>query len=112
MAGICIFIYKWSRDPLLSILLYMLLRYYFGTMNTLQQGMAVAFSVLAISKLFEERTRKNYINSFILFILGFMFHPSCIVMFVPWFLWVFSNGKLLSNIKPVKGLISYSFFRK
>lgn len=105
MMGICRFIYKWSLDPLLSILLYMLLRYYFGTMNTIRQGIAIAISALAISNLLTVRSRKNYIISFGLLILGSLFHSSCLIMLVPWFLWVFVNGKLLKRIEPLKGFL-------
>ena len=69
------FIYKYSKDVVFSILLYILLNFYFSYMNIMRQALAIAILLWA----FDAIKNNKKIRYFILVVLATLFHGSAIL---------------------------------
>ena len=72
------FIYKNSKNPYLSTILYLICNYYFQYMNIMRQALAIAFVLLGYNELKE----KKYIKYILLTLIGCSFHFSAILSFL------------------------------
>lgn len=97
-------IYKKSSNSILSVIIFFLGGYFFGTLNLVRQYIAVAFILLGYQFLMFENRKKAYSLFVLCGILAFLMHSSSIVCFAIMFL----TRKNIINIKwvlPVSALI-------
>jgi len=97
-------IYKKSSNSILSVIIFFLGGYFFGTLNLVRQYIAVAFILLGYQFLMFENRKKAYSLFVLCGILAFLMHSSSIVCFAIMFL----TRKNIINIKwvlPVSVLI-------
>lgn len=87
----CIFTYKYSKNPVLSMILYVLLGAYFLQMNAMRQALAMSILMLSFILLFKDNMCQKVISIFLI-IVAVTFHTVAIVGIVPWLLIVRSNG--------------------
>ena len=90
-------IYKKSSNKLLSIIIFFLCGYFFGTLNLIRQYIAMALVLLGYQFLMDKNQKKAYIGFVICAILAFFMHSSSIVCFIMLFL----TQKNICNIKIV-----------
>ena len=90
-------IYKKSPNKLLSIIIFFLGGYFFGSLNLVRQYVAMTFIMLGYQFLMNENKKKAYIGFIICAILAFFMHSSSIICFVILFL----TRKNILNIKIV-----------
>ena len=88
-------IYKKSVNPILSVTIFFLGGYFFGTLNLIRQYVAVAFILLGYQFFMSENKKKAYIGFIICAILAFLMHSTSIICFIILFL----NKKNLVSIK-------------
>lgn len=100
----CLFIYRYSEDPLLAILLYIVLKPYFFQMTGMRQALASSLVMLAFYLILENRTRKRIILGIGLVLLATQFHNMSAVAFIPFFMWLFPAFRLKEKITPTKML--------
>lgn len=98
VGSVCYFIYKFSKKPAVSLLLYIMLGQYFSQMNIMRQALAVSFSMFAFALVLNESVEKKYkipriIASVVLLIIAQSFHNMAIVLFVPWIILIRKSGK-------------------
>lgn len=98
MAAFCIFIYKYSENPLLSVMLFLMYNYFFSMMNLMRQYIALAICILALPL---GKKHKGYYCLFVL--LAASFHYTAIVMLIVCF---FMNGKNVSRKKIIHIIIA------
>ena len=96
----CQFIFKYSDDPLLSILLYILLKPYFFQMTGIRQSIATAFVMLAFMLIMETRTFWKTAVSIIFMVVAVLFHNMAVVAFAPYLLWLLAKVKAALRITP------------
>ena len=97
-------IYKKSSNSILSVIIFFLGGYFFGTLNLVRQYIATAFILLGYQFLMFENRKKAYSLFVLCGILAFLMHSSSIVCFAIMFL----TRKNIINIKwvlPVSALI-------
>lgn len=97
-------IYKKSSNPILSVIIFFLGGYFFGTLNLVRQYIAIGFVLLGYQFLTGTNTKKGYILFTICAVIAFLMHSSSIVCFAIMFL----TRKNIINIKwvlPVSALI-------
>lgn len=97
-------IYKKSSNPILSVIIFFLGGYFFGTLNLVRQYIAIGFVLLGYQFLTGTNTKKGYILFTMCAVIAFLMHSSSIVCFVIMFL----TCKNLINVKwvlPVSILI-------
>lgn len=87
----CIFACKYSNEPTISVLLYVLLGAYFSQMNTMRQSLALSISMWSFMLILNGRRNERYhllktIISALLILLAASFHTIAIVNYVPWVL--------------------------
>ena len=97
----CVFIYKFSEDPLLSILLYIVLKPYFFQMTGMRQALATAITVFAFQLILEKITRPRIFFSFVLMIIATQFHNMAFVAFIPYIMWLFPKVRYNTGINAV-----------
>ena len=90
-------IYKKSSNKILSIIIFFLCGYFFGTLNLIRQYIAMALVLLGYQFLMDKNQKKAYIGFVICAILAFFMHSSSIVCFIMLFL----TQKNICNIKIV-----------
>lgn len=94
-----IIVYKYSEDPLLSVILYILLKDYFYQMNVIRQSLAVVIVLAAFAILINNKKRKTKVISFALILLGVSIHKVSIIAFIPYVFFV-SPKKRDKYLKP------------
>lgn len=97
-------IYKKSNNILLSIAIFFLGGYFFGSLNLVRQYIAISLILLGYQFLMNENKKKAYIGFVICAILAFLMHSSSIICFII----IFLTRKNLINIKwviPISVLI-------
>ena len=90
-------IYKKSSNPILSVTIFFLGGYFFGSLNLVRQYIAVVLILLGYQFLMSENKKKAYIGFVICAILAFLMHSSSIICFIILVL----NKKMLVSIKWV-----------
>ena len=90
-------IYKKSSNKILSITIFFLCGYFFGTLNLIRHYIAMALVLLGYQFLMDKNQKKAYIGFVICAILAFFMHSSSIVCFIMLFL----TQKNICNIKIV-----------
>ena len=98
------FIGKFSKDPMISVLLFVLLRTYFGQMNTIRAGLAIAISLVSFAIIIERRSIKRVVlAALILFVAGSI-HSVTYVTFAPFAIWVIpiTHKSIVEKITPTK----------
>lgn len=73
---------KESKNPILTILLYVLLYFWFFSFNAIRQSIAMSFCLMGIVSLMKNKN----IEFFLLLLLGVFFHSSSIVVVVFYFI--------------------------
>ena len=112
---VTLFTYYYSKEPTISILLYVLLGQYFSQMNTMRQALALSITLLAfmINLSNKEKFRFpvfRYVISGLLLIVAIGFHSSSYVAFIPWLLMINHGEKEeLTNLK-IRIVIFRTFF--
>lgn len=120
---VSLFIYRYSKIPAVSFLLYIALQDYFNGMNTMRQQFAVSMTIIAMMVLFsrkEEDTtwqrRRKLIIPALLIILARYFHSSALVMFIPYIMIIrgenaFSKGPVYAHdhVRKILGLAAFGF---
>jgi len=104
---ICWFIKKYSINPGVSILLYVLLRSFNASMNTIRESLALSITIVAFALILEKRTPKRIIVSGIILLLATSIHTVAFVEFIPYAIWIVPHEKLIDNF-PVKKLLVIS----
>ena len=119
----CLFTHRFSKNPILSMMLYILLGSYFSQMNVMRQ--AIALSILEVSFMVLLKNSGKWgvqrAISALLILLATTFHTVAIVGIIPWFLIVHSNSvkeeyncftasKMLKNTIWISGIafVAYS----
>lgn len=90
----CIFTYKFSKNPMISMMLYILLGEYFSQMNVMRQ--AIALSLMEVSFMVLLKNNGGGVQraiSALLILLAATFHTVAIVGVIPWILVVRSNSE-------------------
>lgn len=90
-------IYKKSVNKILSVAIFFLGGYFFGSLNLVRQYVAVAFILLGYQFLLSDNKKKSYIGFITCSIIAFLMHSSSIICFVILFL----NKKIITNAKWV-----------
>lgn len=88
-------IFKESKNKLLSMTIFFLGGYFFGSLNLVRQYIAIGFLFVGYRFLLTDNKRKQYIGFITCAILAFLMHSSSIVGFIL----IFLNRKMLANIK-------------
>lgn len=117
----CIFTYKFSKNPILSMMLYILLGSYFTQMNVMRQAIALSIIEVSFMVLLKNNGRVRRVISACLVLLAATFHVAAIVGFIPWILAVrgnserkeehsFTAGKMLKRTIFIAGIafVAYS----
>ena len=105
MVPLAFFVYKESKYPLLSLLLYISLNFYAFTFSGLRQ--AIAISLLFISfKFIKER---KIIYFLLLVILASLFHTSAFVFLPAYFIYKIKINKLSLSLFALFDIIIYIF---
>ena len=100
VGAVCCFIYKYSADPLFSILLYITLRAYFFQMTGIRQTLATALVMMAFSLLMERRSLRKNIISLMLLFLATQFHSMSIVAIIPYVILFFPRIRESIIVSP------------
>lgn len=90
-------VYKKSTNRILSITIFFLGGYYFGSLNLVRQYVAIAFVFIGYQFLLSNHKVKAYIGFLVSCLIAFSMHSSSIICFCIMFL----NRKILLNIKWV-----------
>lgn len=81
--------YKKSPYPLLSILLYMTLYYYFFSFNIMRQGVAMSFGLLSLMFFIDEKWKK----SLLFLVIASLFHYSALIL-LPGLVFIYFSERL------------------
>jgi len=88
-------IYRYSKKPILSILIYFINSTFFLSLNLVRQYISSSFLFLAfLIYMFDNKNKKVLINSMILIVIACFFHTAA-VLFIPI---IFLNNKKNSNL--------------
>ena len=96
----CRFIFKYSDDPILSVLLYITLKPFFFQMTGIRQAIAMAFVMIAFMLIMEQHKVRETVVAIVFMILAVQFHGMSIVAFVPFVIWLFSRLRDAIRITP------------
>ena len=80
---ICVFVFRYSKNPSLSFLLYLMMGSYFGQMNTIRQSIAIAITMWAFMVLLRGINKKNIIIAGLLVFAATLFHYIAILSYIP-----------------------------
>ena len=80
LVGLGFVLYRWSANPVYSVLAYVLLYFYFNSFNTMRQYMAVPFVLLSYYYLSISNIKKYLLCIFI----ATMFHFTALISLVVW----------------------------
>ena len=94
-SGFAIFIYKNSKDYLLSTWLFLMQYFYFQSMNIGRQSMALALVAIGVCFVFNSKKKL----AFLLFLLAFFIHTTSIIAFLILFLG--SENRRIRNITVI-----------
>lgn len=89
----CVFTYKFSKNPILSMILYILLGSYFSQMNAMRQALALSLVEISFIVLLESNKVGKKALSACLILLATTFHTVAVVGVVPWILMIRSDNK-------------------
>ncbi len=107
-ASVCLFIFKNSKNVILSLLIFVLLRLFFNEMNILRQYIAISI-ILHSVKYIKDR---NLIKYSLYIILASTFHISAIIAFPIYFLYYKSIKKNTKIILYITCFILFIFLDK
>ena len=118
IGAVCIFIYFYSDDPAMSILLYIVLKPYFFQMTAMRQALATALIVSAFALIIEKRSLLRIVFSVALIVLSVLFHTMSVVVIIPYLFWLIISNERKNRITPRKtmkwtliiGVIAFVFF--
>lgn len=79
----CIFIRRFSPDPLLSVLLYIVLKPYFFQMTGMRQAIATAIAMIAFAIILDKKGLRYLIISALLILLATQFHNMAVAAYIP-----------------------------
>ncbi len=100
----CIFIYRHSEDPMLSVLLYVVLKGFFFQMTGMRQAIATSLVMLAFSAIIYNRSPKSIIKAIFLILIAATFHNMAVAAFIPLILWLYSSKEKSVEINAAKTL--------
>lgn len=104
MAGFGYFIYKNSKDVLMSTFLFACM-FYPNSFNISRQYLALSLSINS----YELIREKKYIKAALLTIVAFSIHQTSILMLVPFFIGWLKNWKAIRNILLVLSVVVFLF---
>lgn len=110
---VCLLIYRYSKSPLLSVLLYITLKYYFFQMTGMRQALAIAFIGLAFLNVDKIQTKWLIVKSILFIIIACSIHSMSIVAVIPFalFIWPGVQWKILQSPTQIfKITVALSFF--
>ena len=96
----CRFIFKYSDDPLLSVLLYITLKPFYFQMTGIRQSLATAFVMIAFMLIMGQHNKWKMIIAIGFMFLAVRFHNMAIVAFIPFILWLFYKFRDALRITP------------
>ena len=100
----CHFIYVFSDDPLLSVLLYVVLKPYFFQMTGLRQALAISINMMAFLLILDKRTKRRSVLSLALMFLAPQFHSVAYISFIPYILFFFPRIRNRLRMTPSSSL--------
>ena len=103
----CVFIHKYSEDPILAVLLYITLKQYFFQMTGIRQALATALVMIAFSIVMNDRTLKRIVLAALFIFLAMQFHNMSVVAFIPFILWVIPKSRT-SNIINSRNVLKWT----
>lgn len=113
----CVLTYKYSKNPVLSMMLYILLGAYFSQMNAMRQTIALSITEASFMILIRKDGRIQRAVSAILILFATTFHTAAFVGFIPWLLIIRYNrtsgeykGFTVSNMLRKTILIAVGVF--
>lgn len=109
-----LFIYRYSKKPTISVLLYLMMGSYFSQMNTMRQALAMSITILAFIILLSEgnrvrRPKCRMAVSALLIFVATSFHTVAVVTFIPWVLLV-RQGRNEGESKLTIGYAQFQTF--
>ena len=96
----CIFVYKYSEEACLSVLLFITLKSYFFQMTGLRQAMAIAFVLTAFIFILKKRSKMRCFLAILMILLAASFHTIAILAIVPYIIWIWPNRRFVDMINP------------
>ena len=102
----CLFTYQFSKNCVMSMMLYILMGSYFGQMNTMRQAIALSISEVAFMLVISNRggVRRKIVSA-ILLLLATSMHTIAAVAFIPYALVVRSNENENTGVTVQKTLL-------
>lgn len=97
------FIYKNSKNPMISIILYITLNVFFSSLNLMRQSMAIGFILLG----FEKLKNKKWIQYSIYVIIATCFHTSSLVCLLFLLFYRFKNNRKLISITLLTSILFF-----
>lgn len=113
VGAVCMLIYRYSKSPLLSVLLYITLKFYFFQMTGMRQALAIAFIGLAFLNVNKIQTKWLVVKSILFIIIACSIHSMSIVAVIPFalFIWPGVQWKILQSPTQIfKITVALSFF--
>ena len=104
IGSVCYFIFRYSKSPTISVLLYVLLGSYFSQMNVMRQALAMSISMWGFLLILDEKNQYgirrlwSQIASVTFILLAMSFHTPSVVMMIPWVL-LFRQGEVEEESK-------------
>ena len=92
-AGFCLFIYKFSRAPFFSVILFILFNHYFISMNLMRQSIALVIGLTALPL-----CKKNKILFALAVCVAALFHYSAIVLILYVFFYNLEDASKVTKI--------------
>ena len=100
----CFFIYKFSDDPVLSVLLYIVLKQFFFQMTGMRQALATAFVLIAFCFVMNKRSLWRIIASSAFIMLAILFHNMSFIILIIYLIWLIMSEERKERITPGKTL--------
>lgn len=120
----CLFSYLFSKDTILSMLLYVLMGSYFSQMNAMRQALAMSLIMLSFAITLKSERRLTKVIAALLIVLASSIHTIAIIALVPFFLTVFEKklvkggkntaerGFIRSLLFAIIGFLGYSLIMR
>ncbi len=110
---VCLLIYRYSKSPLLSTLLYITLKYYFFQMTGMRQALATAFICWAFLDIDKVLTKRLVVKSLLFILIACSFHSASIIAIIPFSLFIWPGVRwkeLRSTTRIFKYTVVVSLF--
>lgn len=95
---VCVFVFKQSKDPVMSILLYVLLGSYFSQMNIMRQAIAASIGLFAFMIFDEKLTIRRGLCSSVFIVIAGSIHRIAYLLFAPLFVYCYLHRRRRFNV--------------